>query len=208
MIASSFIYESTILPIPPSELFSIIDDCFELFMVVLPSGSWYSDFSTVLSIAALSGLTMPTILILLFDVISSFAGKLLHKSVVHRQAIPDPEPSSLMSFSTQFVFGTKGSLIVPSKTSVLKHSRIVAESNADVSYQYQVVISCIEHKILVLVRCQHHESQISIPQGVPPKMPSFCWNWLRRGTFFLGYLVGTFFSAGLEPCIHETRFIC
>ena len=98
--------------LPCSESFILIDACWRVFSSVL-SSFLFSNFS--------SGL----------GAILASAGKKLHKSVVQRQAIPDPEPSSLISFSIQSSVGLSGLVIVPRRTSFLKHSRTVAETRLD-----------------------------------------------------------------------------
>ena len=50
----------------------------------------------------------------------------LQKLVVHRHAMVDPDPSSVISLWLQDFVGFKGLSIEPNRTSVLKHSRIVA----------------------------------------------------------------------------------
>lgn len=56
-----------------------------------------------------------------------FNGLKLQRSEVQRHAKPDPEPSSLISCTSHVGDGRRGLLIVPSRMSVLKHSRTVAE---------------------------------------------------------------------------------
>ena len=50
----------------------------------------------------------------------------LQKLVLHRHAMVDPDPSSVISLWLQDFVGFKGLSIEPNRTSVLKHSRIVA----------------------------------------------------------------------------------
>ena len=51
----------------------------------------------------------------------------LHKLVLQRQAMVDPDPSSVMSLWWQDGAGSRGLDNEPKSTSVLKHSRMVAE---------------------------------------------------------------------------------
>ena len=51
----------------------------------------------------------------------------LHRLVLQRQAMVEPDPSSVMSFRWQDGAGSRGLDSEPKSTSDLKHSRMVAE---------------------------------------------------------------------------------
>ena len=69
----------------------------------------------------------------------------LQKSVLHRHAKIDPDPSSVMSRCEHSGYGTRGSRIVPSNTRVGKHSLSVAVSVADFFQEYIRQASSLRH---------------------------------------------------------------